>query len=130
MKPLHAILLSLLLILGCDPVYDAPADWNFAEALKKVKLRAHMTTHANETSRLCQWAIPMTHYLESWGDAEPAAGVVLILAATGTTPARMHSTVWFGASEVGKLQAARLRTLSATVTLFSGSSPQLVTRTR
>ena len=31
-----------LLILGGNPVYDAPADLNFLVALKKVKLRAHV----------------------------------------------------------------------------------------
>ena len=31
-----------LLILGGNPVYDAPADFSFLDALKKVKFRAHL----------------------------------------------------------------------------------------
>ena len=33
-----------LLIIGGNPVYDAPADLDFLDALKKVKLRAHLGT--------------------------------------------------------------------------------------
>ncbi len=61
-----------LLMLGGNPVYDAPADFGFLEALKKVKMRMHVTLFANETSRNCHWAVPEAHYLESWGDARVA----------------------------------------------------------
>jgi len=39
-----------LLILGGNPVYDAPADLNFLDALKRVKLRAHLGHYLNETA--------------------------------------------------------------------------------
>ena len=35
---------DMLLMLGGNPVYDAPADLNFLDALKKVKSRAHVGT--------------------------------------------------------------------------------------
>jgi MoCo/4Fe-4S cofactor protein with predicted Tat translocation signal len=60
---------ELLIILGGNPVYDAPIDFDFANALLKVKLSAHHTLCANETSRRCHWLIPATHFLESWSDA-------------------------------------------------------------
>jgi molybdopterin-containing oxidoreductase family iron-sulfur binding subunit len=67
-----------LLILGGNPVYDAPSDLDFAGALKKVKLRAHLAPYFNETSAWCQWHLPETHYLETWGDARAYDGTVTI----------------------------------------------------
>src|SRR5882672_7093584 len=60
----------------------------------------------------------------------PLAVTVLVTLSQCTTPATIHSANAFTASEVGKLQPARLITLSTTVTLFRSSSPQFVTRTR
>jgi Fe-S-cluster-containing dehydrogenase component/anaerobic selenocysteine-containing dehydrogenase len=58
-----------LLILGGNPVYDAPADLDFAAALKKVDLSLHLSLYQDETSAACTWHLPRAHYLESWGDA-------------------------------------------------------------
>ncbi len=68
-----------LVILGGNPVYDSPADIDFAGALEKVKVRVHHTLHANETSRRCQWTIPATHFLESWSDVRALDGTVTIV---------------------------------------------------
>jgi MoCo/4Fe-4S cofactor protein with predicted Tat translocation signal len=68
-----------LVMIGVNPVYDAPADLGFSDALKKVKLRALLTTHANETSRICHWVIPMAHYLESWSDARSFDGTAVLI---------------------------------------------------
>ncbi len=68
-----------LLILGGNPVYDAPADLNFLDALQKVKLRAHVGLYNNETAAWCHWHIPETHYLESWGDARAWDGTASII---------------------------------------------------
>jgi len=68
-----------LLILGGNPVYDAPADLNFVDALKKVKLRAHVGVYANETALWCHWHVPEAHYLETWSDARAYDGTVSIV---------------------------------------------------
>jgi MoCo/4Fe-4S cofactor protein with predicted Tat translocation signal len=68
-----------LLMLGGNPVYDAPSDLNFLEALKKVKFRAHFGLYANETAAWCHWHIPEAHYLESWSDARAYDGTVSIV---------------------------------------------------
>ena len=68
-----------LVILGGNPVYDAPVDLDFAGALEKVKMRVHHTLHANETSARCQWTIPATHFLESWSDVRAFDGTVTIV---------------------------------------------------
>jgi molybdopterin-containing oxidoreductase family iron-sulfur binding subunit len=72
---------DLLIILGGNPVYDAPADLNFADALKsnKVQLRVHYGLYQDETAELCQWHVNATHELESWGDARAYDGTVSII---------------------------------------------------
>ena len=70
---------GLLFILGGNPVFDAPADLAFGEALERVKLRIHHGLHVNETARLCQWHIPESHALERWGDARAFDGTASII---------------------------------------------------
>src|SRR5579859_4660914 len=72
---------DLLIVLGGNPAYDAPADLNFADALKsgKTPLRVHYGLYQNETAELCQWHVPATHELESWGDARAYDGTVSII---------------------------------------------------
>src|SRR6185369_3232713 len=70
---------DVLLILGGNPVYDAPADVEFAAAIRKVPLRIHLSLYKDETSELCQWHIPEAHYLESWSDTRAYDGTVSII---------------------------------------------------
>ncbi len=72
---------DLLIILGGNPVYDAPADLNFADVLKsnKVPVRVHHGLYQDETADLCQWHVPATHELEAWGDARAYDGTVSII---------------------------------------------------
>ena len=70
---------ELLVILGGNPRYDAPADLNFADALKKVKLRVHHSVYFNETSRHSHWHVPAAHFLESWSDSRAFDGSVSIV---------------------------------------------------
>jgi molybdopterin-containing oxidoreductase family iron-sulfur binding subunit len=72
---------DLLLILGGNPAYDAPAELEFASALKSnaVNLKVYLGTHRNETAELCQWHVPEAHYLESWSDARAYDGTVSIV---------------------------------------------------
>ena len=65
-----------LVILGGNPVYDAPADLNFVEAIQKVSFTAHLSLYNNETSAYSQWHIPEAHYLESWSDVRFPDGTV------------------------------------------------------
>jgi MoCo/4Fe-4S cofactor protein with predicted Tat translocation signal len=70
---------DVLLILGGNPVYDAPVDFDFGPALLNVKLRIHSGLYYDETGELCHWHVPATHYLESWGDARAYEGTVGII---------------------------------------------------
>ncbi|HEV2912779.1 MAG TPA: TAT-variant-translocated molybdopterin oxidoreductase [Pyrinomonadaceae bacterium] len=68
-----------LVILGGNPVYNAPADLSFGESLNKVALRVHLSVYKDETSELCHWHIPEAHYLESWGDTRAHDGTATII---------------------------------------------------
>jgi molybdopterin-containing oxidoreductase family iron-sulfur binding subunit len=57
-----------LVILGGNPVYDAPADLGFADKLAKVPLSVHASLFVDETSEKCTWHVPRAHAYESWGD--------------------------------------------------------------
>jgi MoCo/4Fe-4S cofactor protein with predicted Tat translocation signal len=67
-----------LIIFGGNPVYNAPADFDFAGALQKVRFRAQLGLYDDETSQLCHWHVPAAHYLESWSDTRAFDGTVTI----------------------------------------------------
>ena len=68
-EEINAGRVETLLIIGGNPVYDAPADLEFAKALAKVPNSIHIDLYANETAEHCRWHIPEAHALESWSDA-------------------------------------------------------------
>ena len=59
-----------LVILGGNPVYDAPADLDFGSAIGAAQEVVYVGTHSNETSasNAVNWVVPGAHYLEAWGD--------------------------------------------------------------
>jgi anaerobic selenocysteine-containing dehydrogenase len=67
-----------LIVLGGNPVYDAPSELKFASLLSKVKLSFHLSSHFDETSRACTWHIPRSHSLETWSDHRSSTGVLSI----------------------------------------------------
>lgn len=81
-----------LVIIGGNPIYNAPADFELRKLFfpdptgpdqphppSKIKLKIHLSSYNNETSELCDWHIPEAHYLESWGDARAYDGTVSII---------------------------------------------------
>jgi MoCo/4Fe-4S cofactor protein with predicted Tat translocation signal len=72
---------DILLIVGGNPAYDAPADFGFADALKNtnIPLRVHLGLYQDETADLCQWHVNQTHYLEEWSDVRAYYGTVSIV---------------------------------------------------
>jgi len=65
-----------LLILGGNPVFNAPADTNFKAELQKVTTKIRIGLFHDHTSEACDWHLPQTHYLESWGDCEASDGTL------------------------------------------------------
>ncbi len=68
-----------LIIIGGNPVYNAPADLSFADELLKVRYRVHLGLYEDETAVLCHWHLPQAHYLEAWGDVRAYDGTVSII---------------------------------------------------
>jgi Fe-S-cluster-containing dehydrogenase component/anaerobic selenocysteine-containing dehydrogenase len=67
-----------VIILGGNPVYDAPADLEFGDALAKVGFSVHASLFVDETSEKCTWHVPRAHAYESWGDARALDGNVSV----------------------------------------------------
>jgi MoCo/4Fe-4S cofactor protein with predicted Tat translocation signal len=76
---MNAGTVSLLVILGGNPVYSAPADLKFLDAMQKVALRVHLGLYHDETAAQCHWHIPETHFLEMWSDVRGHDGTVSIV---------------------------------------------------
>jgi Fe-S-cluster-containing dehydrogenase component/anaerobic selenocysteine-containing dehydrogenase len=71
--------IETLAIVGCNPIYNAPSDFEFASAIKKVKHTIHLSPYFEETSKMAEWHINQTHYLENWGDARAIDGTLSII---------------------------------------------------
>jgi molybdopterin-containing oxidoreductase family iron-sulfur binding subunit len=71
--------IQTLVILGGNPVFDAPADLDFASALAKVPHSIALGHSVDETSAKTEWHIPRAHYLESWGDARAVGGTLSVV---------------------------------------------------
>ena len=70
---------DLLLIMGANPVYDAPVDLGFADAMDKVPLRVQYGLYHDETYDHVHWHINGTHFLEQWGDVRSFDGTASII---------------------------------------------------
>jgi len=76
-----------LLILGVNPVYAAPHDFDFASKIKfdsktnskKIKYTIYVGSHFDETAELCDWHVAESHYLETWGDARAFDGTLSVI---------------------------------------------------
>ena len=84
---------DLLIIMGGNPVYDAPADFDFADAMNKVPLRVQHSLYQDETTELVHWHINGTHYLEQWGDVRAFDGTVVADSAADRAALRRQERV-------------------------------------
>ena len=66
--------IDTLFVLGGNPVYDAPADLDFAGALAGVPHVVHHGLYDDETAGASGWHLPAAHAFEAWGDARAADG--------------------------------------------------------
>ena len=70
---------TTLVVLGGNPVYDAPADLKFAEAMAKARERIVVGDRVDETGAAATWFLPRAHFLEAWGDARDVSGTLSIV---------------------------------------------------
>src|SRR5262249_36015741 len=87
---LQAGTVDVLLMLGGNPVYTAPVDFNFEAVLKNyvnaktpdgskfLHTAIHLSSHYDETSFCCHWHLPESHFLEAWGDLRSFDGTTAI----------------------------------------------------
>ena len=67
-----------LIILGGNPLYDAPGDVDFSAILDRVGTSIHLSLYQNETSAACTWHLPRAHFLETWGDGRDYRGTASV----------------------------------------------------
>ncbi len=68
-----------LVILDGNPVYNAPADLDWAAVQKSVPEVVRCGYYADETSALAGTHLATAHYLESWGDARTVDGTIAVV---------------------------------------------------
>ena len=83
---------KMLVIMGGNPVYNAPADLRLSfnrfkvdvndkddTEGRKVPFRVHLGHYADETAEVCHWHVSEKHFLESWSDTRAYDGTVSIV---------------------------------------------------
>ena len=71
---------DLLIVLGGNPDYDAPADFNFADAFRQSEA-AHSSQRSLQRNvpSIRHWHLAATHFLESWSDTRAFDGSISIV---------------------------------------------------
>jgi MoCo/4Fe-4S cofactor protein with predicted Tat translocation signal len=88
-QDINAGKVETLIIIGGNPVYNAPVDLDFASALKKLVINANnrdvppvtvqLSLYDDDTTPWCHWHVPEAHYLESWSDVRAHDGTASII---------------------------------------------------
>lgn len=76
---MHAGEIDLLLLLGVNPAYGAPPEFDFVGGMERVARTVHLGLHLDETGQAAEWHIPQTHYLEAWGDGRAYDGTLSVV---------------------------------------------------
>lgn len=66
-----------LVVLGGNPVYNAPVDLDWAAAQAKAEESIYVGSTINETSKAATVHVAASHYLESWGDGRTFDGTLV-----------------------------------------------------
>ncbi len=67
------------MVVQGNPAYSAPADFEFAARVAKVKDVVYLGDYEDETAALAGWFIPAAHALESWADARAYDGTASLV---------------------------------------------------
>lgn len=88
-KAMNAFVTQLLgggvggaIFYDCNPVYEHPQGDKIATAIKGLSLSVSCSDRADETANYCKILAPVSHWLESWGDAEPRTGHISMIQPT------------------------------------------------
>jgi molybdopterin-containing oxidoreductase family iron-sulfur binding subunit len=77
-KDLQGGAVDTLVVLGGNPVLDAPSDLKLGELIAKVPVALHLSDTRNETSHVATLHVPRAHAFESWGDHRGSDGTYSI----------------------------------------------------
>lgn len=95
--------IDTVLCLGVNPAYDAPADLGLAEKLAAANT-LHFGLYRDQTGHLAKTHVPVSHWLEAWGDLRAADDNVAI---QQPLIAPLHDTYsvleWMGFFASGKM---------------------------
>ena len=61
---------------GTNPAYSFPQAAAWKSAVAKIPLKIRIGLYEDETALDCRWRLPEHHWLEAWGDFEPAADLL------------------------------------------------------
>lgn len=67
---------AVVIHYGTNPVFDLPADYNYADALNKIPLVVTMSELMNESAAISNYILPVNHAFESWGDYKIRTGLL------------------------------------------------------
>ncbi len=70
--------IDTLIILADNPAYGAPADLDFARALRTVPFSVYLGEYADETAEIVHWHVPRAHEYEAWSDVRAFDGTTSI----------------------------------------------------
>ena len=76
---LNAGTVDTLVVVGGNPSYATPASLGFSALMRRVPNAGYIGFYENETARDARWFAPMSHYLESWGDARAYDGTLSVV---------------------------------------------------
>jgi Fe-S-cluster-containing dehydrogenase component len=61
---------------GTNPAYSCPDAAAWKSAVANIPLKIRVGLYEDETALACRWRLPEHHWLEAWGDFEPAADLL------------------------------------------------------
>ena len=71
--------IDTLIVIGANPVYDAPGELALADIIAATPFTAHLGAYRDETAARCTWHLPLTHVLEGWSDIRAFDGTASII---------------------------------------------------
>ncbi|MBV8926909.1 MAG: 4Fe-4S dicluster domain-containing protein [Bradyrhizobium sp.] len=75
----HDRRVDTLLVIGANPVYDAPGALRLGDAVAAIPFTAHLGGYRDETAERCTWHLPLTHVLEGWSDIRSFDGTASVI---------------------------------------------------
>ncbi|MGF1669866.1 MAG: TAT-variant-translocated molybdopterin oxidoreductase [Balneolaceae bacterium] len=76
---MKAGVIDTAVFIGTNPAFTAPADLDIALALQNVETKFHLSDYYDETSKMCNWHVHRSHFLESWGDGYSYTGTRTVI---------------------------------------------------